>query len=179
MEEMKDNASRKVISDTGSQISVTHVGRENLADAIPPHESYEGRHRYDPSATWTEAEERKVVRKTDLLLLSWICIMFFGLQLDRGNLSNATADNLLVDLKLTSDDYNNVSLLLIPIFDARINTYDSTGNNNSIAGLLYSRVPRSIPYQTLRIQKYPPHHDDALGYRLYVSFLPLPSHPQK
>ena len=27
------------------------VGRENLSEALPPHESYEGRHRWDPSAT--------------------------------------------------------------------------------------------------------------------------------
>ena len=51
------------------------VGRENLSEALPPHESYEGRHRWDPSATWTQQEERHVVRKTDLYLLSWICIM--------------------------------------------------------------------------------------------------------
>jgi hypothetical protein len=58
-----------------SQISVAPVGRENLSDALPPHETYEGRHRYDPAATWTEQEERRVVRKTDLYLLSWICLM--------------------------------------------------------------------------------------------------------
>ena len=60
---------------TVSQVSVTHVGRDKLSDALPPHESYEGRHRYDPAATWTEQEERRVVWKTDLYLLSWICVM--------------------------------------------------------------------------------------------------------
>ena len=54
---------------------VVPVGRENLSEALPPHESYEGRHRWDPSATWTEQEERRLVRKTDLYLLSWICVM--------------------------------------------------------------------------------------------------------
>ncbi|KAM0151026.1 hypothetical protein ACHAQE_008685 [Botrytis cinerea] len=113
--ENKDT-SRKVVSDTGSQISVTNVGREALADALPPHESYEGAHRYDPAATWTEAEERKVIRKTDLYLLVWICVMFFGLQLDRGNLSNATADGILNDLKLTTDDYNNGNTIQLMCF---------------------------------------------------------------
>ncbi|KAL0059372.1 hypothetical protein AAF712_013883 [Marasmius tenuissimus] len=98
-----------------------HVGRENLADTLTPHETYEGRHRFDPNATWTPAEERKVVRKTDLYLLSWICVMFFGLQLDRGNLSNALADNLLVDLGLTSDDYNNgTTIPTLSVSDGRI-----------------------------------------------------------
>lgn len=58
-----------------SQISAVHVGRENLSDLVPPHESYEGKHRWDPGATWTEQEERKVVRKTDLLLMTWLCLM--------------------------------------------------------------------------------------------------------
>lgn len=51
------------------------VGRENLADAIPPHESYEGHHRWDPGFIWTAEEEKNAVWKTDLYLLSWICIM--------------------------------------------------------------------------------------------------------
>jgi hypothetical protein len=51
------------------------VGREHLHTALPPHDTYEGRHRYDPLVEWTAAEERAVVRKTDLRLLSWLCVM--------------------------------------------------------------------------------------------------------
>lgn len=48
---------------------------EDLSEVIAPHPSYEGFHRFDPRATWTVKEERAVVWKTDLLFLSWICIM--------------------------------------------------------------------------------------------------------
>ncbi|KAH7311495.1 major facilitator superfamily domain-containing protein [Stachybotrys elegans] len=92
------------------------VGREHLHAAIPPHESYEGHHRFDPTAEWTAEEERKVVRKTDLRLLTWLCLMFFGLQLDRGNLSNTLADDLLDDLGLTTDDYNNGTTIQLVFF---------------------------------------------------------------
>ncbi|KAK2606322.1 hypothetical protein QQS21_003253 [Conoideocrella luteorostrata] len=92
------------------------VGREHLHSILPPHDSYEGRHRFDPLAEWTVAEERRVVRKTDLRLLSWLCVMFFGLQLDRGNLSNALADDLLGDLGLTTDDYNNGTTIQLVSF---------------------------------------------------------------
>lgn len=95
---------------------VVEVGRENLSDAVLPHELYEGLHRYDPGATWTEQEERRVVWKTDLYFLSWICVMFFCLQLDRGNLSNALADNLLANLHLTTDDYNNGTTIQLLAF---------------------------------------------------------------
>jgi hypothetical protein len=36
----------------------------------------------------------------------------FGLQLDRGNISNALTDNLLKDLSLSTNDYNNVPILV-------------------------------------------------------------------
>lgn len=51
------------------------VGRENIHNAVPPHETYEGHHRYDPDVTWTEEEEKKVIRKTDLKLMTWLCVM--------------------------------------------------------------------------------------------------------
>jgi len=73
---------RKSASDNGHDAaSVSHnstagqVGRENLASFVTPHESYESKHRWDPDATWTAQEEKRLVRKTDLYLLSWICVM--------------------------------------------------------------------------------------------------------
>ncbi|KAJ5493510.1 hypothetical protein N7539_002256 [Penicillium diatomitis] len=98
------------------EASKVQVGRERLSNRLPPHESYEGRHRWDPEMTWTPEEERKVVRKTDVYLLSCICVMFFGLQLDRGNLSNALADDLLKDLNLSSNDYNNGTTIQLLCF---------------------------------------------------------------
>ncbi|KAL4899365.1 hypothetical protein BDW74DRAFT_115835 [Aspergillus multicolor] len=92
------------------------VGQENLAGVTPPHASYEGHHRFDPTATWTEEEEKRVVWKTDLMLMTWLCLMFFGLQLDRGNLSNALTDSFLDDLNMTTDDYNNGNTIQLLCF---------------------------------------------------------------
>lgn len=119
--ETGDLPTKTALSDTASvtQVSEDHVGRNQLADVIPPHDTYEGKHRFDPTATWTQAEERRVVRKTDFYLLSWLCFMFFGLQLDRGNNSNATADNLLSDLGMTTDDYNNGMFVFVVVKNCR------------------------------------------------------------
>ncbi|KAK7752682.1 hypothetical protein SLS62_005451 [Diatrype stigma] len=76
------------------------------ADLYEPIPEYEGIHRYDPSAEWTEAEEKKLVRKLDYRICSWVCLMFFALQLDRGNITQAISDNMLTDLGLSTDQYN-------------------------------------------------------------------------
>lgn len=96
--------------------SEPHVGRSELSDVIPPDDGYEGKHRWDPLATWTPEEEKAVVRKTDIWLLSWLCVMFFGLQLDRGNLANALADKFLDDLNLSRDDLNNGNTIQLVAF---------------------------------------------------------------
>ncbi|KAB8220730.1 major facilitator superfamily domain-containing protein [Aspergillus novoparasiticus] len=67
---------------------------------------YECRHVFDPTLTWTPEEERALVRKLDWRVCLWACVMFFGLQVDRGNLVQAVSDNLLDDLNLSSNDYN-------------------------------------------------------------------------
>ena len=82
---------------------------------------YECRHFFDPSLTWTEEEEKKIVRRLDWRVCLWAvsrprnasfysthsnvlqCVMFFGLQVDRGNLVQALADNLLNDLHLSTN----------------------------------------------------------------------------
>lgn len=71
-----------------------------------PPDSYESKHRWDPKATWTKEEEKKLVRKLDLRVAFVACICFAALQLDRGNLTNAVSDNLLKDIGLTTQHYN-------------------------------------------------------------------------
>lgn len=69
-------APRARISEDGNSLKApTRVGREELSNVVRPHESYEGLHRFDSEAKWTAEEERKVVRKTDLRLLTWLCLM--------------------------------------------------------------------------------------------------------
>ncbi|TVY59252.1 putative transporter [Lachnellula cervina] len=77
------------------------------AELYQPVEKYEGRHRFDPNATWTEEEERKLIRSLDWRICLPACMMFFALQLDRGNISQALSDNMLKDLHMTTNDYNN------------------------------------------------------------------------
>ena len=67
---------------------------------------YECREAFDPDLQWSQEEEKKIKRRLDLHVATWACVMFFALNVDRGNLKQAIADNLLNDLGLTTDDYN-------------------------------------------------------------------------
>ncbi|KAI4194322.1 MAG: hypothetical protein LQ350_007837 [Teloschistes chrysophthalmus] len=71
-----------------------------------PIDSYEGRHRYDPKATWTKEEEQSLIRKLDIRVCAYCCLMFFALQIDRSNITQALSDNFPTDLGMNTNDYN-------------------------------------------------------------------------
>src|SRR3546814_3609544 len=60
-------------------------------------------HRFDPLFRWTWREEFRLVRKVDLYIMVWACIMFMALELDRANISQALTDELLPDLGMTTN----------------------------------------------------------------------------
>jgi hypothetical protein len=84
----------------------TFEDSQNLETFFEPIKEYEGRHRYDPQFEWDPKEEKTLVRKIDWKICSWVCLMFFALQLDRGNISQALSDNMLDDLGLSTNEYN-------------------------------------------------------------------------
>ncbi|KAI1430877.1 MFS general substrate transporter [Xylaria sp. CBS 124048] len=67
---------------------------------------YECRHVFDATLQWSEEEEKRIIRKLDLRVCLWACVMFFGLQVDRTNLTQVISDNFLDDLGLNTNDYN-------------------------------------------------------------------------
>ncbi|KAH7052381.1 major facilitator superfamily domain-containing protein [Macrophomina phaseolina] len=64
---------------------------------------------YASSATqsdWTEEEEKKLVRKIDMILMPLLVLPFIALQLDRGNMGNAVTDNFMEDVGISQAEYN-------------------------------------------------------------------------
>ncbi|KAB2579281.1 putative alternative sulfate transporter protein [Lasiodiplodia theobromae] len=60
----------------------------------------------DSQPDWTEEEEKKLVRKIDLILMPLLILPFIALQLDRGNMGNAVTDNFMEDVGINQAQYN-------------------------------------------------------------------------
>ncbi|KAK3330042.1 alternative sulfate transporter [Apodospora peruviana] len=56
--------------------------------------------------SWTEGEEKRLVRKIDFLVMPLLMLGFFALQLDRGNIGNAMTDFFLADVGITQFQFN-------------------------------------------------------------------------
>lgn len=100
------NSGEEEVLGEKSGYGVSSSSETSLEKFYVPIDTYEGRHRYDPGATWTAAEENALIRRLDIRVCAWCCFMFFALQLDRGNISAALSDDMLKDLHLNTNDYN-------------------------------------------------------------------------
>ncbi|KAH6619311.1 major facilitator superfamily domain-containing protein [Chaetomium sp. MPI-SDFR-AT-0129] len=56
--------------------------------------------------TWTEEEEKALVRRLDFLIMPLLILGFFALQIDRGNIGNALTDFFLRDVGITQFQFN-------------------------------------------------------------------------
>ncbi|KAL8711942.1 MAG: hypothetical protein Q9220_003638 [cf. Caloplaca sp. 1 TL-2023] len=101
-----DSSEDESLGELGRGLTDKNGNNVSLEQYYAPIDTYEGKHRYDPKATWSAAEETALIRKLDVRVCAYVCFMFFALQLDRGNINQALSDNLLKDLHMNTNDYN-------------------------------------------------------------------------
>lgn len=68
--------------------------------------NYEGKDHFDPELEWSPAEEKRLLRKTELRVTGLAFFLFFALDIDRWNIDNALSDNMLDQLGMSTNDLN-------------------------------------------------------------------------
>ena len=71
---------------------------------------------FDAHVTWTNKENSNLVRKLDRKIAAMCCLLYVGLQLDRGNLQQVLSDDFLADLGLSTNDYNLGNTIFLVFF---------------------------------------------------------------
>ena len=82
-----ETSSHDLANDEPGEADDAEIVGARLQKYYAPIDTYEGRHRYDPKAKWAPEEEKRLGRRLDWRICSWCCLMFFALQLDRGNIT--------------------------------------------------------------------------------------------
>lgn len=77
---------------------------------------YECRSSLDANFKWTKQEQRRITWKLDLTVTLMACFFFVSLNMDRGNLAQAVSDNMLKDLKMTTNNYNTGNTIFYVCF---------------------------------------------------------------
>ncbi|KAJ4134854.1 hypothetical protein NW768_004463 [Fusarium equiseti] len=77
---------------------------------------YENRHRFDPNFTWTDHEEKKLVRKIDFRICLWAWVMFLSLDFHRRNINRAISDNMLPEIGMNTNDFNYGQTIFLVCF---------------------------------------------------------------
>lgn len=87
-----------VVGDYGSDGN--HVFSDpNVADywrGVYEKAQYEGRHRFDPTLTWSAEEEQKLKRRVDWRIMTWCWLMFLALDLNRRNINRGCRHTMLL-----------------------------------------------------------------------------------
>ncbi|PPJ56559.1 hypothetical protein CBER1_03885 [Cercospora berteroae] len=98
--ELKDDSAIEKEIALGSDEDLAKHRRSSIDDQIPDP---------DPGATPEEraALDKKLMRKVDLWLIPWLCLLYLLSFLDRTNIGNARAAGMEDDLDMSGHDYNN------------------------------------------------------------------------
>ncbi|KAF4827183.1 putative transporter [Colletotrichum tropicale] len=85
--------------------------------------TYEGRHRFNATLTWSMEEEKRLKNKLDWRIMTSVWVMFSSLDLVRRNVNRAVSDNMLDDLKMNTkqvvdspSDYNTGQTIYLVCF---------------------------------------------------------------